>query len=605
MSPGLNEQLISNLRTIFGFEGLRLEQENIIQSIMNGKDTLGIMPTGGGKSLCYQLPAVTLDGLAIVISPLISLMEDQVANLNQFGIESAFLNSTLDFSERKQVEARLKNSEIKILFIAPEGILVAQTLAFLRQLNISLIAIDEAHCVSQWGHEFRSDYTRLNELRTFFPKVPFLALTATADTNTRTDIVTQLALIEPSVFVAGFDRPNIQYLVHERLDEISQLERFIRENHEDDTGIVYCLSRKKVEKTAEKLKSLGFNAYAYHAGMTSKQRTRAQKKFKSEDRIIIVATIAFGMGIDRPDVRYVAHLDLPKSIEGYYQETGRAGRDGKPASAWMVYGFSDVVKHIRMLETTDASETYKKVARKKMDAMLDLCEAVTCRRVFLLNYFDGEEHKACGNCDSCLMPPDTWDGTIDAQKALSAVYRTGQMYGANHVIDVLRGSKNAKISSQRHDELSVYNIGSHLSKKEWNSVFRQLLNKGYLFVKDYEYRSLGLTDTAKKVFKNEDKVELRKLRDLKSKPNAKKKSSSSNSEIKAHGREDLFESLRAYRKEIASENSIPPYLVFSDKTLHDMCNLLPENKDAFLMVHGVGQSKLEKYGEGFLGIINA
>lgn len=602
LAMNYSDQILSTLKSTFGFESLRLQQENIIHSVLSGKDTLGVMPTGGGKSLCYQLPAMVMGKLAVVISPLISLMEDQVANLENLGITSAYINSSLDQEERKNVEERLKSGEIKVLFMAPEGILNAYTLVFLRKLNVGLIAIDEAHCVSQWGHEFRFDYTRLNELRTYFPEIPFLALTATADEQTRKDICKQLELKDPQTFISGFDRENIKYMIEERIDEISQLQKFIENSHPDDTGIVYCLSRNKVERVAEKLKSLGFNAHPYHAGMTTSQRSKVQKKFKSQDGIIVVATIAFGMGIDRPDVRFVAHLDLPKSIEGYYQETGRAGRDGEKANAWMIYGFQDVVKHNKMLELTDAEERYKQITRNKLDSMLALCETSICRRKYLLSYFGESLEEDCGNCDTCLNPVETYDGTVDAQKLLSAVYRTGQMYGSGHIIDVLRGSKSAKIMSLKQNELSVYGIGADKSKQEWNSILRQLLNQNFLFIKNYEYRTLALTEEARQVFRGELTLDLRKMRNksITSKSSKTKTGADISTE---HGNEELFENLRSIRKKIAEDKGIPPYMVFADKSLHDMCNLLPQDKSTMLLVHGLGESKYEKFGQEFLAEI--
>ena len=592
------------LKNTFGYESLRLQQENIIDAVLRGQDCVGVMPTGGGKSLCYQLPALYSQKISLVISPLISLMKDQVANLEQLGIPAAFINSSLSFEERKEVEQQLQAGSLQLLFMAPEGILHAPTLAFLRSLGrVGLIAIDEAHCVSQWGHEFRSDYTRLFELRSYFPKVPFLALTATADEQTRTDICRQLQLQDPQIFVSGFDRSNITYRIEERLEEISQLRQFIDKNHRQHTGIVYCLSRKKVENVAEKLQSLGYKAVAYHAGLTAKQRNRAQERFKSEDGLIVVATIAFGMGIDRPDVRYVAHLDLPKSIEGYYQETGRAGRDGLAAEAWMIYGLSDVVKHTRMLETSEADLQYKQAARKKLDAMLGLCETNRCRRRYLLEYFGEDLGKDCGNCDSCLHPVQTYSATTEAQKLLSAIYRTGQMYGAGHVIDVLRGSKNAKIQNLKHDQLSVYGIGKDLQRNEWNAILRQLLHLGYVYIKDYEFRSLALTQKARELFRGETDLQLRK-RSIRAKSETINPSKGLEEKDYAdHGQDDLFEALRRLRKKLAEERGVPPYMIFSDKSLHDMCHLLPEDKFSMLSVHGVGQSKYEKFGNEFLSEI--
>lgn len=598
-----DQKISAILKDQFGFETLRFEQEKTIQSIINQNDTLVIMPTGGGKSLCYQLPALYNDGITIVISPLISLMQDQVDNLDQMGIASGFLNSTQTLVERRKVEEKLTSGLIKIIYIAPEGVLSPSNLMLLKSLEVSLIAIDEAHCVSQWGHEFRPDYTRLGELKVHFPNVPTLALTATADARTREDISGQLILKKPNVFVSTFDRPNIKYMIYEKSDEVKQLNDFLKQNHQGETGIVYCLSRKKVERVTDELCEMGYTAVAYHAGLTSKQRERAQRRFKTEEEIIVVATIAFGMGIDRPDVRFVAHLDLPKSIEGYYQETGRAGRDGEPSSAWMVYGLSDVVKLSRMLEQTDAHENYKRVARAKLDSMLSLCESLSCRRKVLLNYFGQECEDSCGNCDACLEPQESFDGTIPAQKLLSTIFRTGQVFGSGHVIDVLRGSQSAKVIERGHTKLSVYGVGKEYSKNEWNSVIRQLLTQGYLKIKDWEYRSLGLTEKSRPLLRGEESINLRKIRG-KSSPSKAKKSKKQQAYSAEHGRPELFEALRELRMKLAKENSVPPYIVFSDKTLHDMCSILPKTKDQMLMVHGVGASKFDKYGEDFISAVN-
>lgn len=599
------DQIQEALESNFGFSNLRGLQEKAIQSILNGRDTLVIMPTGGGKSLCYQLPAILMDGVAVIVSPLISLMQDQVDNLNQFGIESAFINSSLDFNERREVEERLKNDEVKILYIAPEGLLTPNGISLLRELKISFFAIDEAHCVSQWGHEFRSDYRRLKELKEFFPVTPCLALTATADQKTQDDIVSSLALNDAEVLVSSFDRPNIRYAVYERTDEIKQLDQFLKENHEGDTGIVYCLSRNKVEKTAETLQNMGYNAIPYHAGMTAKQRERNLKKFKTHPEVIVVATIAFGMGIDRPDVRFVAHLDLPKSIEGYYQETGRAGRDGKDSNAWMVYGLSDIVKLSRMLEQTEAGEQYKKVARAKLDAMLAFCETNRCRRRVLLDYFSPGDYEDCGNCDVCLDPPEQWDATVAAQKILSTIYRTGQKYGAGYIIDVLRGSKSTKILERLDNQLSVYGIGADISKQEWNSILRQLLTLGLIRIKDWEYRSLALTEESRAVLRGETQLHLRKLKLAKKVLKEEKARKQKRAVMAEHGKDALFELLREKRMELAKENKVPPYIIFGDKTLHDMCAIEPRTEDEMKMVHGVGESKLEKYGDIFLEVIEA
>jgi ATP-dependent DNA helicase RecQ len=596
------EKLRRLLKETFGYSSFRFEQLNIINSVLDGSDTLAIMPTGGGKSLCYQIPALFLPGVTLVISPLISLMKDQVMNLAEYGVQSEFLNSSLSYKESQKIKSRILNGEVKIVYISPEGILGPALIEFFEQVQISLIAIDEAHCVSQWGHEFRKDYTRLGELKLRFPNVTVVALTATADAKTRSDISLQLSLNNPNIFVSSFDRPNINYMILERTDEIKQLDEFIKTNHVNDTGIVYCLSRDKVDRVATALKKLKYNAIPYHAGLSKEERTKNQELFNTEEKIIVVATIAFGMGIDRPDVRFVAHLDLPKSIESYYQETGRAGRDGKASNAWMIYGLQDVVKLSQMLETTDADESYKKIARFKLDSMLALCEAGSCRRKYLLQYFGEELEEGCGNCDTCILPPTLWDATIDAQKMLSTIFRTNQTFGAGHIIEVLRGSKNAKVTERQHHKLSVYGIGSDQPKEHWNSLLRQLLNLNYIAIKNWEYRSLGLTQKSQEILTGEKKLKLRKQIFTASKEVKKVKKISKANEA-AHGRNDLFEALKDLRNKIAKEKGIPSYIVFNDKSLHDMCTLLPRNNSEFLLVYGVGQSKLENYGKEFLDIL--
>lgn len=594
------EKLQHILKETFGYSSFRFEQANIINSILDGCDTLAIMPTGGGKSLCYQIPALFLEGVTLVISPLISLMQDQVMNLKEYGVDSVFLNSSLSYKETQKAKSQIVSGQVKIVYVSPEGILGPNLAEFFDQIKVSLIAIDEAHCVSQWGHEFRKDYTRLGELKSMFPEVPIVALTATADAKTRSDISMQLQLNNPNIFVSSFDRPNINYMILERTDEMGQLDEFIKCNHKEDTGIVYCLSRDKVERVAAALKKLGHPAIAYHAGLSKEERTTNQGLFNTEDKVIVVATIAFGMGIDRPDVRFVAHLDLPKSVESYYQETGRAGRDGKASNAWMIYGLQDVVKLSQMLETTDADENYKKVARFKLDCMLALCETGSCRRRYLLQYFGEETNSACGNCDTCISPPVLWDATVDAQKILSTIFRTNQTYGAGHIIEVLRGSKNAKVTDKAHHSLSVYGIGKDQPREHWNSILRQLLNLNYIAIKNWEYRSLCLTNKSQEILSGAIKLQLRKQENLAGSVAKTKKTKVSES---AHGRMDLFDSLRDLRNKIAKEKSIPSYIVFNDKTLNDMCAIMPRNDAEFLLVYGVGQSKLENYGQDFLKII--
>lgn len=594
------QKLHEILKETFGYTSFRFDQYQIINSILDRKDTLAIMPTGGGKSLCYQIPALFKDGVTLVISPLISLMQDQVMNLKETGVEAVFLNSSLTYQQMHKSKEKILKGKVKIVYVSPEGILSAHLLDFFQKVEVSLIAIDEAHCVSQWGHEFRKDYTRLGELKLKFPDVPVIALTATADAKTRTDIASQLELKNPEVFISSFDRPNIKYMILERSDELKQLDQFIKNNHPDDTGIVYCLSRDKVERVAKALKKLGYPAVPYHAGLSQEVRAKNQKLFNQEERIIVVATIAFGMGIDRPDVRFVAHLDLPKSIESYYQETGRAGRDGKPSTAWMIYGLQDVVKLSQMLETTDADENYKRVARHKLDSMLALCETATCRRQYLLQYFGEKGQDQCNHCDSCIEPPVIWNATQDAQKILSTIYRTNQTYGAGHVIDVIRGSKSTKISERKHDELSVYGIGKDKPKEHWNSVLRQLLNLNYIAIKSWEYRSLCLTARSLDLLKGRESLQLRKQEF-----SLKKKDKKEGQRVReaSHEKHDLFEALKILRNKLAREKGLPSYIVFNDKSLHDMCNLLPRTEDEFLLVHGVGQSKLENYGEAFLSLI--
>ena len=495
------------LKEVFGYPAFRGQQAEIIEHLASGNDCLVLMPTGGGKSLCYQIPALMRKGVAIIVSPLISLMQNQVAALNEVGIQAAGLNSSLPFEEAQVVEQRLLAGEYDLLYVAPERLLTKRFLDLIGKIPLALFAIDEAHCVSQWGHDFRPEYCQLEILHTRFPDVPRIALTATADAVTRKEIIERLVLHEAKIFLSSFDRPNIYYQIVDKANSRQQLLSFIQGEHPQDAGIVYCLSRKKTEETADWLNAHGVAALVYHAGMSPHQRLQNQKKFLREENVVMVATIAFGMGIDKPDVRFVAHLDMPKSIEGYYQETGRAGRDGQKASAWMAYGLNDVIQQRRMIEESMAQEKFKRTATRKLEAMLALCESTTCRRVHLLDYF-GEKATflTCGNCDICLNPPGTWDATVAVQKALSCVYRTGQQFGAGHLINVLRGSPTLRVKQWNHSQISTFGIGQDLSVKTWRAIFRQLIALGLLTASSEGYGSLCLTDASRAVLKGEKKV---------------------------------------------------------------------------------------------------
>ncbi|WP_309044531.1 DNA helicase RecQ [Marinobacter sediminicola] len=591
------------LHEVFGYESFRPLQGDIIHEVVSGGDALVLMPTGGGKSLCYQVPALVRTGTAIVISPLIALMQDQVAALRELGVKAAFLNSTMDFEQARATEYALSTGELDLLYCAPERLIQPRTLQLLHDASISLFAIDEAHCVSQWGHDFRSDYLQLAVLANEFPAIPRIALTATADERTRKEIAERLSLTEARHFISGFDRPNIQYRIAPKVNANKQLLDFIKAEHEADCGIVYCLSRNKVDATAKMLSQKGYTALPYHAGLPANDRARNQERFLREDGVIIVATIAFGMGIDKPDVRFVAHLDLPKSLEAYYQETGRAGRDGKPSTAWMVYGLQDVIKLRQMLEASQGNDHFKRIERQKLDAMLGLCEVTKCRRQVLLNYFGDALDIPCGNCDTCLNPPATWDGTVAVQKALSCVFRTGQRFGVTHLIDVLRGSENERVLQLGHHQVSTYGIGAEFSVSEWKSVFRQLVANGYLRTDPDGYGALQLTEECRPLLKGEHKVELRKD------PIVKKTSSRSSggragSPVKDQVTDHVgWEALRACRKELADKQGVPPYVIFHDTTLFDMLERKPKTLDELGGVSGVGAAKLEKYGEIFLAAI--
>ncbi len=585
------------LQSVFGFPSFRPPQQQIIQTLIDGGDALVLMPTGGGKSLCYQIPAIARQGCGVVISPLIALMQDQVSALRLFGVRAAFLNSTLDRSTAEEIEQSLLDGKLDLLYIAPERLNQARTLSLLRQASIALFAIDEAHCVSQWGHDFRVDYLKLSLLHELFPDVPRIALTATADDRTREEIIQRLELTAARHFIAGFDRPNIRYRIALKHNPKQQLLRFLRLEHADDAGIIYCLSRKKTEDIAYWLQDQGFDALPYHAGLNGETRARHQDKFLREDGVIIVATIAFGMGIDKPDVRFVVHLDMPKTIESYYQETGRAGRDGEAADAWMIYGLQDVIKLRQMMAGSGGDEEFKRAEQHRLNAMLGLCEITTCRRQTLLAYFGEILDQPCGNCDTCLEPAQTWDGTEAARMALSAAYRTGQRFGVNHLVDVLRGADTDKIFQFNHHHLASYGIGTDLDNNQWRSVFRQLVARGYLSVDLERFGGLRLETACRPLLRGEERIELRL--DIKAKAAKRQTKTALAPDVDVA----LWEALRDCRRVFAEEQGVPPYVVFHDSALQEMCVNLPRDLDEFSLVSGVGERKLEKYGPAFIRVI--
>ncbi|WP_284618298.1 DNA helicase RecQ [Aquabacterium humicola] len=607
------------LNEVFGYPAFRGQQADIVAHVGGGGDALVLMPTGGGKSLCYQVPAIQRHrqgrGVTLVVSPLIALMHDQVGALEEAGVHAAFLNSTLEGDEARRIERELLGGRLVLLYAAPERILTPRFLAMLDSLNerglLSLVAIDEAHCVSQWGHDFREEYLGLSQLHERFPDVPRIALTATADAHTRADIVERLALNGARQFVASFDRPNIRYTIVEKDEAKKQLLCFLRDEHEGDAGIVYCQSRKKVEETAAWLSAEGIAALPYHAGLDADVRKRHQDRFLREDGLVMVATIAFGMGIDKPDVRFVAHLDLPKNIEGYYQETGRAGRDGAAADAWMAYGLVDVVNQRRMIDESPAGDDFKRLQRAKLDALLALAEAHDCRRVRLLAYF-GEHSEPCGNCDNCLNPPAVWNGTEAARKALSCIYRFRQhggiSFGSGHLIDVLRGKLTDKVTQHQHDRLSTFGIGADLAEQQWRGVLRQLIALGHVRAEG-EYNTLELTESARAVLKGEVDVLLR----VPSEPPKRGKSSRSSRGAGAADKPpplpldepglQRFAALKAWRAEVAKEHNLPAYIVFHDATLAEMAREAPESMDALAGISGVGAKKLEAYGREILRVL--
>ena len=589
----------SILQTIYGYPEFRGQQEVIIRQVAGGGDALVLMPTGGGKSLCFQIPALLREGCGVVVSPLIALMQDQVAALRELGIAAAFLNSSLDGAAAMQIERQFAAGQLKLLYVAPERLLTPRFQDLLDQSRIALFAIDEAHCVSQWGHDFRPEYLGLSALHERFPTVPRIALTATADAATRAEIITRLDLGSAQVFVASFDRPNIRYRISEKSDPRRQLLDFLRD-HKGEAGIVYCSTRKKVEETAAGLSQAGLTALPYHGGMDNDTRRRHQEKFLREDGVVMVATIAFGMGIDKPDVRFVAHLDLPRSVEGYYQETGRAGRDGEPAEAWMAWGLQDVVTQRRFIDEGEAEDTHKRIGHAKLDALVGLCEAASCRRVALLSYF-GEPSQPCGNCDVCLNPPTLWDGTEAAQKLLSAVYRTGQRFGAGHVIDVLLGKTTEKVDKFGHGQLSVFGVGASQTDKVWRAVLRQLVVRGLLEVDHSAYGALKLTAAARPVLKGEEQVWLRVIE---TRAKTDKTRRSKTWLAVDHSNEDpLFLALRAWRRETANEKSVPAYVILHDATLREIAARRPATLAELGGIPGLGAKKLEAYGEAVLAVM--
>lgn len=576
------------LQTVFGYREFRHQQADIIQSVLDGYDVFTLMPTGGGKSLCYQIPALVKTGVGVVISPLIALMQDQVESLRQLGVRAAYLNSTQDYNQQLVIERQLLSGQLDLLYISPERLMLDKMLSLLNQSPISLFAIDEAHCVSQWGHDFRQEYQQLSVLHQRFPSVPRIALTATADSRTRQEIVQQLNLRSARVFIHSFDRPNINYTLSEGSNGREGLWSFLTEKHPNDAGIVYCLSRKKVEEMANWLNGKGREALPYHAGLPAEIREQNQSRFLNEDGLIIVATIAFGMGIDKPDVRFVAHLNMPKSMEAYYQETGRAGRDGAPANAWLSYSLQDVIMLRQMNQQSEGSEAFKLISQQKLEAMLGFCETVRCRRQNLLGYFGEAVDGACENCDNCIAPPETQEGTEAAQKALSAVYRTEQMFGVNHIIDVLLGNSNQKIARFNHKALSVYGIGKEHKKGEWRSLFRQLIAQGYLGVG--EHNVLVLTEKCRLLLQGKASFVMRKPRKVtKAKPQKERVVEN-----------PQFEVLRALRLEIAKQQKVPPYVIFHDSTLLALIELNPKSLAEMSAVSGIGKVKIDKYGQQFL-----
>ncbi len=593
---------LETLQRVFGYEAFRGEQQAVIETILEGGDALVLMPTGGGKSLCYQIPALLRPGTGVVVSPLIALMQDQVDALRELGVRAAYLNSSQEWREAREVERQMLDGELDLLYVAPERLLTDRCMDLLQRSRIALFAIDEAHCVSQWGHDFRPEYLGLSALHEHWPDVPRIALTATATDTTREEIARRLSLEDAAHFVSSFDRPNILYRIVEKNEVKRQLLAFIREEHPGDSGIVYCLSRARVDDMAAFLSENGVPALPYHAGMDAAVRADHQARFLREEGLVMTATIAFGMGVNKPDVRFVAHVDLPKSVEGYYQETGRAGRDGEPASAWMAYGLQDVVQQRRMIDESSGDDTFKRRSGRQLDAMLGLCETVECRRQQLLAYF-GQRIAPCGNCDTCLEPPESWDGTVAAQKLLSAIFRLwrerGQRYGAGHIIDILRGKTTPRVREQGHDTLTVFGVGADLSDQAWRSVLRQLLAKGLVNVDFEGHGTLLLTEESRSVLKGQVTLMLRREAPGPVRGSRPRRQAPVDAHLdpESQGR---FEALRAWRAAVAREHGVPAYVIFHDATLREIARTDPRTLDELSHVHGVGVRKLEAYGEALL-----
>jgi ATP-dependent DNA helicase RecQ len=610
MSP-MNASALDLLQSVFGYPSFRGQQQAVVEHLSEGGDALVLMPTGGGKSLCFQIPALLRQGTGIVVSPLIALMQDQVDALREAGVAAAFLNSSLAAEQQREVERQLLAGELNLLYVAPERLLTSRFLDQLERTEVALFAIDEAHCVSQWGHDFRPEYRELAILHQRFPQVPRIALTATADQRTREEIVERLALQTARQFVSSFDRPNIGYRVSLRHNAKRQLGEFLL-GHEGESGIVYCLSRRKVDDTAQWMSESGIEALPYHAGLDSATRAKNQQRFLREDGVVMVATVAFGMGIDKPDVRFVAHLDLPRSIEGYYQETGRAGRDGLPAEAWMIYGLADVVTMSQMIAQSESADERKRVERQKLESLLAYAETIDCRRQMLLGAFGESYPGPCGHCDNCIAPPKTWDATVPAQKALSAVYRTGQRFGSGHVIAVLRGEENERVLSLDHHRLSTFGIGAEMDDKQWRSVFRQLLAAGLLEADAEGYGTLRLTAASRAVLSGGQHVKLREDARPERATRRRRDSKLITGDPRSGGslgieayEQPLWDQLRALRTQLAKQQGVPPYVVFHDATLLAMLRALPANEDELAGVSGVGVAKLKRYGRDFLAVINA